>query len=214
MFRPWRSEKHVAKLVDAYLAKVTECLGLLKDVFPQCLDGSLGAQSQLENPVHRFESVADDMRRALEKDLIAGRLLPDSRAEMLSLVEVIDHLPNRAESVVELFAVQNLQVPETLRPDVSELLAKALETFAAMTETVRTLLADVHRVPDLVADVDQLESQCDRIERQLMRRIFQLDMDLARKLHLRDLVRALAGIADKAENVSDMVQWIAARRRP
>jgi predicted phosphate transport protein (TIGR00153 family) len=214
MFHFWHSEKRLQERLEAYLGQVAEGLRRLREIFPKCLDGTLAARSDLQNPVHPFESAADDMRRALEADLISGKLLPDARAEMLALVEAIDRIPNGAEDIVDLFAVQGLSVPAQLHADVGLLLDKSLEASVAMAETVRMLLQDVRRVPDLVAGVDQLESQVDRLERHLLHRLFQLDIELAHKLHLRDLVRNLAGIADKAENVADRVQWMAARRRP
>ena len=214
MFHFWHSEKRLQERLEAYLGQVAEGLRRLQEIFPKCLDGTLAARSDLQNPVHPFESAADDMRRALEADLISGKLLPDSRAEMLALVEAIDRIPNGAEDIVDLFAVQGLSVPAQLHDDVRALLDTSLESATAMAETVRMLLQDVRRVPDLVAAVDQLESQVDRLERHLLHHLFRLDIELAHKLHLRDLVRNLAGIADKAENVADRVQWMAARRRP
>jgi uncharacterized protein Yka (UPF0111/DUF47 family) len=83
-----------------------------------------------------------------------------------------------------------------------------------MCETVMSLFQDLERVRDLRGEVDRLESRCDRLERRLLHRIFSLDLDLAHKLHLRDLVRSLAGLADQAESVADMAHWMAQKRRP
>ncbi|MFQ5601243.1 MAG: DUF47 domain-containing protein [Candidatus Krumholzibacteriia bacterium] len=214
MFRLWRSEKHIQKLLDDYLRQVTVTLNGLKEIFPRCLDGTHAQLDDLSNPVHKLESVADDMRRNLERELNSGRLLPESRAEVLALVESIDRIPNIAENVVDLFAIQQVEVPEALREDVRKLLLKTLETCAAMAETVKLLLEDMQKIRELADEVDRFESECDRIERRLLRQIFGLDLELARKLHLRDLVRTIGRLADQAENVSDMVQWMALKRRP
>ena len=213
MFRLWRSEKRLQNKLETYVAQVMQSLGSLKETFPSCLDGSHSQRGDLSNPVHPLESRADDMRRELELELYAGRLLPESRADLLALIEALDRISNSAENIVEFFSLQELEVPEQLRADLQEFLAKNLEACAAMAETVALLLTDLGRVQALASEVDQLESQCDTRERRLLRRIFDLDLERAHKLHLRDLVAALGMLSDRAEEVADMVVRIAVKRR-
>src|SRR5262245_23907843 len=170
MFRLWRSEKRLQERLEAYLAQVTGSLSLLKATFPSCLDGSLARRGDLANPVHALESAADDMRRDLELELVSGKLLPESSADMLALIEAIDLVPNIAETVVELFTIQKLDVPPELHADVEGLLLKSLEACATMAETVRLLVNGMEKVRALVDEVDHLESECDARERRLLRR--------------------------------------------
>jgi predicted phosphate transport protein (TIGR00153 family) len=214
MFKLWRTEKHIEELMHGYVVQVTSSLDTLKRVFPQCLDGSQAQRDDFWNPVHKLESVADDMRRDLERELLSGKLLPQSRADLLAILEATDHVPNTAEDIVDLFTIQKVDVPAALRDDMHQLLLKTLEACAAMTETLMSLLQNLEQVRELRAEVDRLESECDRLERHLLHRVFSLELDLARKLHLRDLVRTVARLADQAENVADMAYWMALKRRP
>jgi len=211
--RWWRSEKHLQDKLEAYVAQVTQTLGSLKDTFPGCLDGSRAQRADLSNPVHPLESVADDMRRDLERELTTGKLLPESRSDLLVLVEALDRISNGAENIVEFFSLQELDVPAVLHEDMRAFLLKNLEACAAMAETVRLLLADLANVQELANEVDQIESQCDTRERRLLRRVFDLDLERAHKLHLRDLVQAIGELSDQAEEVADIVVRIAVKRR-
>jgi predicted phosphate transport protein (TIGR00153 family) len=213
MFRLWRSEKRLQERLEAYLGQVTGSLSQLKATFPSCLDGSLARQGDLANPVHVLESAADDMRRELELELVSGKLLPESRADMLALIEAIDLVSNIAENVVELFTIQKLDVPPELHADVQGLLLKSLEACATMAETVRLLVDGMEKVRGLVDEVDHLESECDARERRLLRRIFDLNLERAHQLHLRDLVVTIGSLADQAESVADRVQRLAVKRR-
>lgn len=213
MFRLWRTEKRLQEKLEAYLSQVMSSLGRLKDAFPLGLDGTFARQTDLANPVHEMESVADDMRRELELELYSGKLLPDSRAEMLALVESIDRISNVAENIVDFFSIQKAAVPQELHAGVQGLLLKSLETCAAMSETVRLLLDDLSKIRACAEEVDQLESQCDRRERRLLRRLFDLELELAHKLHVRELVGSIGSLADHAENVADMVERMAVKRR-
>ena len=211
--RWWRSEKHLQDKLEAYVAQVTQTLGSLKDTFPGCLDGSRAQRADLSNPVHPLESVADDMRRDLERELYTGKLLPESRGDLLILIEALDRISNGAENIVEFFSLQELEVPAVLHEDMQAFLLKNLEACAAMAETVGLLLADLANVQELAHEVDQIESQCDTRERRLLRRVFDLDLERAHKLHLRDLVQAIGELSDQAEEVADIVVRIAAKRR-
>lgn len=214
MFRLWRSEKRLEERLNAYLNQVMQSLGRLEETFPTCLDGTYAKQGDLANPVHEFESAADDMRREIQIELYAGKLLPQSRADLLALIEAIDSIPNTAENIVDFFSIQRLVVDDTLHEGVRQLLAKGLESCTAMSETVQLLFNDLDLIRESAARVDRLESECDALERRLIRRIFDRDLELARKLHLRDFVFALGTLADQAENVTDRVQWMAVKRRP
>lgn len=214
MFRLWRSEKRLEERMTVYLDQVMRSLSRLEESFPACLDGAYAQQGNLENPVHEFESAADDMRRDIEIELYSGKLLPQSRADLLALIEAMDSIPNTAENIVDFFSIQRLVVDAALHADVRQLLSKGLAACAAMAETVRLLFNDLDLIRDSAASVDRLESECDALERRLVRSVFDRDLELARKLHLRDFVVTLGTLADQAENVTDRVQWMAVKRRP
>jgi len=213
MFRLWRSEKRMQEKLEAYVEQVTLSLASLKETFPACLDGSQGRRKDLANPVHPLESRADDMRREIERELYAGKLLPESRADVLLLVQQIDRVSNSAENIVDFFSLQELEVPEALRGDFQEFLWKNLEACAGMAETVRLLLSDLGKVQALADEVDRLESACDAMERRLLRRIFDQDLERAHKLHLRDLVQSIGRLSDRAEEIADRVVRIAVKRQ-
>jgi predicted phosphate transport protein (TIGR00153 family) len=215
MFNFWRSEKRVQQLLQDYLRQVAASLTSLQEVFPACLDGSHSTQKGvLDNPVHKQESIADDMRRELEGELLSGRLLPGSRSEVLAIIEAVDRVPNVAEEIVDTFTVQGLQVPAELHADLKQILAKSLEACAVMNSTVSLLFEDLRSIKKLADQVDSIESAVDRMERYLIQRVFQLEIELAEKLQLRDLVRDIASLADRAENVTDRTQWMALKRNP
>ena len=60
--------------------------------------------------------------------------------------------------------------------------------------------------------VDELESEADRMEADIIGRLFCSEMDGMDKLLLRDLVQHISGISDRAENVGDRLRIIVAKR--
>jgi predicted phosphate transport protein (TIGR00153 family) len=215
VFSFWRSEKRLQELLGRYLEQVDASLKSLESVFPTCLDGTSPLlQQDVANPVHKKESIADDIRRELEHELLSGKLLPGSRSEVLEIIEAVDSVPNAAEEVVDTFSIQALRVPPELHEGMQELLRESVRTCDVMRSAVWLLFEDLHRIQELAQEVDARESHVDKLERHLVQRVFRLDIELAAKLQLRDLVRGIASLADRAENVTDRVQWLALKRKP
>ena len=65
--------------------------------------------------VHRLEAACDDLRREIEYLLYGKALLPESRGDLLGLLETFDRLPNIAETVAFLFSCQKMLLPADLR---------------------------------------------------------------------------------------------------
>lgn len=215
MFSFWRSEKRFQELLGRYLEQVEASLNSLESVFPACLDGTSPLlQHDVANPVHQKESVADDIRRELERELLSGKLLPGSRSEVLAIIESVDAVPNAAEEIVDTFSIQGLRVPAELHAGLRELLSESVRTCAVMNSAVSLLFEDLQRIQELTKEVDARESHVDTLERHLIQKVFRLDIELAAKLQLRDLVRGIATLADRAENAVDRTQWLALKRRP
>ena len=56
--------------------------------------------------VHKAESEADDIRREVEDMMYTRALFPESRGDILGLLEALDSVPNQAEKVVRAIVNQ------------------------------------------------------------------------------------------------------------
>jgi hypothetical protein len=65
---------------------------------------------------------------------------------------------------------------------------------------------------DCINKVDFYESEADRAGLRLKKQIFQSDMDLARKHHLRYFADALESLSDIAEEVSERLSIASIKR--
>ena len=57
--------------------------------------------------------------------------------------------------------------------------------------------------------VQEAEKEVDKLQDELMKKIFQSQLGLAHKLQLRDLVLTIGFISDSSENASDKVSLMA-----
>jgi predicted phosphate transport protein (TIGR00153 family) len=188
------------------------------EAFISCIESSLAGQAfqdsiaKVERTQHA-ESRADDIRREIVLLLYGKALFPESRGDILGLIEAVDKIPNQAESVARQIRHQQFQMPADLG---NELLALGKLVRACALEVVkaaRTLFSDYHSAAFLSDRVGELESEADDLEFALIDKIFSSSRETADKILLRDMVKAIGDIADRAEAVSDRIRLIAVKRK-
>ncbi|HNR33198.1 MAG TPA: DUF47 family protein, partial [Candidatus Hydrogenedentes bacterium] len=149
----------------------------------------------------------------IETMMYAKALFPESRGDVLGLLETLDTVPNQAELAVRSIVNQYIAIPEPLHPQLSELVNLCSRCVDATMEAVAKLFEDFTNAAALLGKIDEIESRADAIEAQLTQRIFASgDIKDLDKLLLRDLVRDISGICDMAESVADRIRIIVVKR--
>ena len=88
-----------------------------------------------------------------------------------------------------------------------------LDAYRLVREQVDLLLNDPDAVGGAAEPVDAAESESDRLEIDLIRRLFRSDIHRVDQLLLRELINTIGDISDNAENVSRRMEIIALKRR-
>lgn len=206
------------KKTEAQLAEYRNTISLCMDKFQATLKryckNADPAQLQIDyNELHRHESVADDIRREIEVVMYSKALFPESRGDILGLLEAMDRIPNQAEKTIQDVLIQHIHIPEAFCPEVLQLVDVGLRCVAALLDGADKLFSDFTNAAVAIGKVDELESEADNIEADLISKIFSSDMAGFDKLLLRDIVRDISCLCDRAENVGDRIRIIVAKRR-
>ncbi len=162
---------------------------------------------------HKVESRADDIRNEIETMMYAKALIPESRGDILGLLEAIDQIPSVFERILYIIQTQRLSIPDFLVLDIKELLRVSLECCDLLIKQVEALFKKSEKVRSLGLPIDNNESHCDHIERRLITRVFDSDLDPFQKLQLKEMVIQMGEISDQADRVSRRVYIISVKRR-
>lgn len=162
--------------------------------------------------VDRAESSADDVRREIEVLLYSKALFPESRGDILGLIETIDKVPNQAEAAAAMMISHHVAFPEQIKPRVIELGEISLRCTEALVEGASKLFSDFTAATVAVGRVDELESKADVLENSLIEQVFTSEYPDLQKIVLRDIIGVLASICDRAENAADRIRLIVAKR--
>lgn len=208
----WKQSKRVEELVNRHLTLVDATLRTFQEAISAYLDGDPKADS-LAQRVHEHESRADDVRREVIAELLQGALLSNYRGDMLRLVEQTDLLANTADSLVNYLVLQQIRIPKPIQGQVRRICDKSIAILDELCVAVRALFSDMRNVLKHTRQIEKLEGEIDQIEKTAIRDLFDMDLSLAEKLWIRDFISHLAQLSDRAEDLSDLIEIIVAKRR-
>lgn len=215
MFRfLFKKEQQVQQLIYQYL----DSLKMAQDSFLKAMNvyfqkGCCEDFDFLIEQTHKVESKADDTRYEIETMMYAKALIPESRGDVLGLLEAVDQIPGLFELILYMIQTQRLRTPDFLVLDIKELIRVSLECCDLLIKEVEALFKKSGDIRSWVSNIDNNESHCDHIERRIITRIFDSDLDPFQKLQLKEMVIQLGEISDQADRVSRRVYIINTKRR-
>ena len=181
-----------------------------------------GIEAYLSNKENEFErhlkslseteSKADELRRTIESKLYIHTLIPESRGDVLGLMESSDKVLNLLAQTLSEFSVESPEfIPEvqSMYLDLAKVSCLSVEHMVA---AIRAYFRDLAAVRDSIAKSIFYEKEADRIAEALKRVIFKTDLRLSHKFHHRYFALHIESISDKAENVCDRLAIAAIKR--
>ncbi len=210
----WKKDESIESRLDRYFAQSEAFFTEFEKAFKMFLtDGCTTAFEAAVDKAHQIESESDDLRRDIELTLYGKQLLPESRGDLLGLLEAYDKILGSAEVALYEMRYQHMSVPDPFKAGFERLVGLNLQAFFLVRKTVDALLNNPRVTLGCVKEVDAKESQSDRQERKLIEEIFTTDMPKADQLQLRWLIGLIATISDLAEHTADRIGIIAIKRR-
>lgn len=200
--------------IDEFLDRVTES-GV---VFERALRIYLreGASKDFDGfleDVVSLEAKEDRLRREIEIEIYARTLIPDLRADVLRLLEDTDAIVNAYEAMLFRLSIQKPDIPGVFHENFVELCATVVSCVESLVLGARAFFRDLEAVRDHCIKTIFLETQCDKLSTKTQRGVFDSDLPLERKIHLRYFIERLDDIANLAEDVADTLQIYTIKRR-
>lgn len=174
-------------------------------------DRYISRQQQLND----IESDADALVRNIVRSLYSEMLIPESRGDVLGLLQDIDALLDAYENICNSIAIEQPQItdlPERFDDMLDELGQLVVQTVEALISAARAFFRDIHAVRDHLHKVHFLEGEADKVSAALKHVVFQSALPLDRKMHLRYFIDRLDSIADEAEDTADRLAIFTIKR--
>jgi predicted phosphate transport protein (TIGR00153 family) len=162
--------------------------------------------------VSELESRGDELRREIQRRLYLETLLPESRGDVLELLEYTDQILNACESAMWQFAIEKPDISDSVAGEFIKLVDTVADAVEALVAALRGFFHGDATLSDHMHKVIFYESEADKIGHRVMGSIFDGDGDLSLKNQLRHFVLHIDNIADIAEDVADKLSIFALKR--
>ena len=196
--------KELELKIDQFLDRLSESALVFRGAVDAYLDKGCSEEfSEKHHNVDRLEGDADNLRREIETQLYTQTLIPESRGDVLGLLENLDHIINLIESVLWSFDIERPDVPKNCSEGFRNLVSVSCDAVEAVVLASRAFFRNIEAVGDHNHKVMYFETEADKASTRLKRNIFQSDLELAHKIQLREFAEKIDDIADWSEDVAD-----------
>jgi predicted phosphate transport protein (TIGR00153 family) len=173
--------------------------------------------------ISKLEHDADKVKDTIRMQLPSTILMPVDRTDILSFLKQEDDVANSAEMVAEMLTIRPIKLPPAVKEQILRLenaVVITVNEHVSAVEKIVDLLDSsfsskrVHEVLDIIGKVDAEKHQVDIIRRKAMKTVYEHECDLGcvNIMILVELIEELSWVAGHAENSSDRMRMIAAKR--
>jgi predicted phosphate transport protein (TIGR00153 family) len=203
----------IERQIDEFMDRVSEAGLLCKQGMEAYLRGNMEAFALSLESIRETEHKGDALRRTIETELYRKTLIPESRGDVMELLEDMDALLDRFTGLIWQFEIERPEICAEFHADFVELLQYSIEAVEADVRSCRAFFKEIHAVSDHIHKVSFWEKESDKVSTRIQKTIFSReDLRLSHRMHLRFFVKQVDRIADEAEDVADRLNIYVIKR--
>ncbi len=208
----FRKHKQLEAQIDEYLDLVVQGGLLFKQGVKLYLQGRLEEFETRLQQLQEMEEKGDELRRHIETKLYLRTLIPESRGDVLGLLESSDKVLNRITETLLQISVEIPDIPDDLDPLYNDLADYAISTVEGMVKAIRAYFRDLTSVRDNINQVLFYCKETNKTAENFKRAVFRRELRLSHKIHLRYFAYHAELIAEEAEDVCDRLSIATIKR--
>jgi uncharacterized protein len=208
-----KKTKELEAQTDAFLDAISEAAITFKKGISSYLYNEDSEFRKRIQQVSDYERKADDLRMEIETSLYENTLIPESRGDVLALLESIDNVVDKMKETIIYFSIENPLIEDEFTPLFEKVAEASVKSVECLVLAVRAFFKDIRSVNNHIHKVHYYEKEADSLSEELKRAIFASEYDLAQKLHLSNFASSVEKVSDYAESVSDRLTIFVIKRR-
>ncbi len=208
--------------LQTHMASVQACVNQLKPFFEAVLSGDWDEARKQRARISELEHDADKLKRELRLHLPNSLFMPVDRRDLLEVLTMQDKVANTAKDIAGIIVGREMVFPDPLGPRFMEYVQRGIDASAQaqtaineLDELVETGFrgGEVELVEAMIHTLDKIESDTDRMQRELRAEIFQREKDLypVDVMFLYRTIDKIGVLADRAQQVGSRLELMLAR---
>ena len=210
----FKRAKNIESQIEQFFDKISDAGLIFSAGINDYLEEDLDQFQKRLQDIKKHEADADELRREIRYQLYTKMLIPESRGDVLGLLETSDNVIDTTKTVLAHFDIEKPKIPSALKRDFKKLTEASVESLSNLVRANHAFFKNNDVIQDYIHKVFFFEHEADRIEESLKRAIFQSheDMHLSEKMLLRDFVGYIAGLSDDCEDVAERLSVYSIKR--
>ncbi|MDR1801081.1 MAG: TIGR00153 family protein [Lachnospiraceae bacterium] len=204
------NSRKILDLTDQHFNKVIDCYSVYCDYISEYFNSGISAATiALSEQISTLEKEADSLRNEIISQLLTGALLPGTRKDIIEIVSSTDKIADKAEDLSREIVIEKVFIPPEMKDDIEEMTIISKDQLELLSEVVGTLFDNYEKLikdGSLIDRIRQIESQADKIEFSLIKRLYEMDLDLAVKNQTKYFIHHMGDISDQIESIANSVQ--------
>lgn len=163
-----------------------------------------------------LEEKEDDLHRALVREIVTGSFFGGIREDFLNLLECIDSIADEAKDAGKIFHLRHIPketIDYLFRRDVGAFIATCLRTTKLLRDSIHALQEEKVDILAQVEKVERSEEEADAIRYIVIENLLrnEIEANVLDIIMLKDFLNTADGIADNAEDGSDVLRVLVAK---
>lgn len=212
-FSPFRTTRIVQSQIQEFLDAVSMAiLSYQEGIAAYLKEGWTETTEGKRQQLAAYETNGDSLRSTIGLTLYSEMLLPETSADILSLLSDLDHMLDR---MTAHFILLGIEKPEFPADSHEAIIAFTCHACSAMEHTVtaaRIYFRDPKGVHDLIHKIHYHKQEVEKIAIRLLKSIFDSQAPLELKSHLRDHLLQIDRMAEQADETGDALAIYAVKR--
>lgn len=195
---------------------------LLPDLFVAANLNDWQKVEELNSQIRKLENDADELKLDIRSNLPKSLFMPVPRQDLLELVLVQDKVANVSKKIAALVKLRKLQIPVAMYDDFLAFVKcsvkvanKAKKSVHELDELYETGFrgAEVKVVQELIAKLDELETESDDRQSDLQESLFAMEQQLPpiEAMFLYKVIDLVGDVADMAERIGRRLELLLAK---
>ena len=206
-----RTTKKLILRIDEFFDNVELGVLVFREGIKAYIEKDMEAYNRHLHKVDSLESNADKLQRTIENDMITHSILPQNRAEVVTLIDRMDEIIDTIKRSLNEFLIEMPEIPEELNKDLINLTEASANAAEELIPAARAYFKAPYTVREKLLKVYYFEGEADKLSLYTKKKIFQevKGLDLAHKAHLRYIVHHIENISDLAQKAADLLSGMA-----
>ena len=166
-----------------------------------------GEVDRLADEIDAVERQADKVTHETLAQLHKSFITPFDRDEIHELISGMDDILDIIQDVAESVALYDIQRVPQEAVALSQVTGRCCNHIAAVVKLLESMQNGPH-ILTICHEIDDLESDADRLHRELMSKLFREEADVREVIKLKEIYETLESVTDRCKDVSGTIEAI------